>query len=48
MFFDQLDERNAMVQSNHAFEELVGNRPGQFQQGQYIRNDVSSSRLQMG
>jgi hypothetical protein len=22
MFFDQLDERNAMVQSNHAFEEL--------------------------
>jgi hypothetical protein len=23
MFFDQLDERNAIVQSNLAFEELV-------------------------
>ena len=23
MFFDQLDERNTMVQSNHAFEELA-------------------------
>ena len=23
MFFDQLDERNVMVQSNHAFEELA-------------------------
>ena len=23
MFFDQLDERNAMMWSNHAFEQLV-------------------------
>jgi hypothetical protein len=23
MFFDQLNEKNAMVQSNHAFEELA-------------------------
>ena len=54
MLFDQLDERNAMMQFNLTFEELAqtdlarfGNSLGWFRLGQYTQNVVSSSELRI-